>query len=126
MVRSWTSRFTLSGWGWRPACFRHLDWDLGFINLSEKASAIVLNAEECFFCRLSCSLHFVSRTVLCLFVVFRFSTTITVIYILAAECKKCLALIFAASIILRLILSDLISSSFSFSSVSALDLMAVR
>jgi hypothetical protein len=71
-------------------------------------------------------LHFVSRTVLCLFVVFRFSTTITVIYILAAECKKCLALIFAASIILRLILSDLISSSFSFSSVSALDLMAVR
>jgi hypothetical protein len=52
--------------------------------------------------------------------------TITVIYTLVAECKKCLALIFAASIILGLILSDLIPSSFSFSSVSALDLMAVR
>jgi hypothetical protein len=78
-----------------------------------------------FFCLLCCSLHFVLHTVLCLFVVFRFSSTITVIYTLAAESWKCLALIFAASIILGLILSDLISSSFSFSSVSGLDLMAV-
>ncbi len=58
----------LSGWGWRPACFRHLDWDLGLIKLSEKASAIELNAEECFFvaspvrCCISCRAQCFARS----------------------------------------------------------------